>query len=150
MQKNLKTKTIVIVVTILVCIYGIVGLPKSVDALKANLAENIKLGLDLKGGSRLVLQVQVQDAAKVEAQQTIERLKDDLRKATIDFASMENNEPASVETVDSIQIDIKGIPAAKSKDFRTLVSRPFWYLGPDGREFHRLPYEFAALRSCWC
>jgi preprotein translocase subunit SecD len=130
MQKNLKTKTIVIVLTILVCIYGIIGLPKSVTALKANLAENIKLGLDLKGGSRLVLQVQVQDAAKAEAQQTIERLKDDLRKANIDFASMENNEPASVDTADTIQIDIKGIPAAKSKDFRALVADHFgtWVL----------------------
>jgi len=130
MQKNLKTKTIVIVITILVCIYGVIGLPKSVTGLKTNLAENIKLGLDLKGGSRLVLQVQVQDAAKVEAQQTIERLKDDLRKANIDFASMENNEPASVDTADTIQIDIKGIPAAKSKDFRALVADHFgtWVL----------------------
>ena len=67
MQKNLKTKTIVIVVTILVCVWGIIGIPKSLADLKANVAENIKLGLDLKGGSRLVLQVQVQDAAKVEA-----------------------------------------------------------------------------------
>jgi preprotein translocase subunit SecD len=130
MQKNLKTKTIVIVITILVCIYGVIGLPKSAAGLKTNLAENIKLGLDLKGGSRLVLQVQVQDAAKVEAQQTIERLKDDLRKANIDFASMENNEPASVDTADTIQIDIKGIPAAKSKDFRALVADHFgtWVL----------------------
>jgi preprotein translocase subunit SecD len=130
MQKNLKTKTIVIAVTILACIWGIIGIPKSVVDLKANLAENIKLGLDLKGGSRLVLQVQVQDAAKVEAQQTIERLKEDLRKANIDFASMENNEPASVETVDTIQIDIKGIPAVKAKDFRTLVADHFgtWVL----------------------
>jgi preprotein translocase subunit SecD len=151
MQKNLKTKTIVIVVTILVCIYGIVGLPKSVEALRANLAENIKLGLDLKGGSRLVLQVQVQDAAKVEAQQTIERLKDDLRKATIDFASMENNEPASVETVDSIQIDIKGIPAAKSKDFRTLVADHFgtWVLTAVNSTDYRMnmrPSELLVLK----
>src|SRR4029077_16668102 len=120
MQKNLRTKTLVIAVTILACIWGIIGLPKSAAELKANLAENIKLGLDLKGGSRLVLQVQVQDAVKVEAQQTIERMKDDLRKAGIDFASMENNEPSSVDTADTIQIEIKGIPAAKSKDFRTL------------------------------
>ena len=114
------------------------------------MAENIKLGLDLKGGSRLVLQVQVQDAAKVEAQQTIERIKDDLRKANIDFASMENNEPASVDTADSIQIDIKGIPAAKSKEFRTLMADHFGHLDPDRGEFHRLPHEYAALRSCWC
>jgi preprotein translocase subunit SecD len=151
MQKNLKTKTIVIVVTVLACIWGIVGLPKSAPELKANLAENIKLGLDLKGGSRLVLQVQVQDAAKVEAQQAIERLKDDLRKANIDFASMENNEPASVETVDSIQIDIKGIPAGKAKDFRTLITDHFgtWVLTAMNATDYRMnmrPSELLVLK----
>jgi len=38
-----------------------------VDELKANLKNNIRLGLDLKGGSFLVLEVQVQDAMKAEA-----------------------------------------------------------------------------------
>jgi preprotein translocase subunit SecD len=151
MQKNLKTKTIVIVVTILACIWGIIGLPKSAAQLKANIAENIKLGLDLKGGSRLVLQVQVQDAAKVEAQQTIERLKDDLRKANIDFASMENNEPASVDTADTIQIDIKGIPAAKSKEFRALVADHFatWVLTAVNSTDYRMnmrPSEMLVLK----
>ena len=151
MQKNLKTKTIVIVVTILVCVWGIIGIPKSLVDLKANLAENIKLGLDLKGGSRLVLQVQVQDAVKVEAQQTIERIKDELRKANIDFASMENNEPASVDTADTIQIDIKGIPAARSRDFRTLITDHFgaWVLTAVNATDYRLnmrPSELLVLK----
>jgi preprotein translocase subunit SecD len=151
MQKNLKTKTIVIVVTILACIWGIIGIPKSAAELKANLAENIKLGLDLKGGSRLVLQVQVQDAVKVEAQQTIERIKEQLRKANIDFTSMENNEPASVDTVDTIQIDIKGIPAARSKDFRTLMADHFgpWVLTAVNSTDYRLnlrPSELLVLK----
>lgn len=151
MQKNLRTKTIVIAVTILACIWGIIGLPKSAAELKANLAENIKLGLDLKGGSRLVLQVQVQDAVKVEAQQTIERMKDDLRKAGIDFASMENNEPSSVDTADTIQIEIKGIPAAKSKDFRTLVTDHYgnWVLTAVNATDYRMnmrPSELLVLK----
>ncbi|HXA06351.1 MAG TPA: protein translocase subunit SecD [Bryobacteraceae bacterium] len=151
MQKNLRTKTLVIAVTILACIWGIIGLPKSAAELKANLAENIKLGLDLKGGSRLVLQVQVQDAVKVEAQQTIERMKDDLRKAGIDFASMENNEPSSVDTADTIQIEIKGIPAAKSKDFRTLVTDHYgnWVLTAVNATDYRMnmrPSELLVLK----
>jgi protein-export membrane protein SecD len=151
MQKNLKTKTSVIVVTILVSVWGIMGIPKSLVDLKANLAENIKLGLDLKGGSRLVLQVQVQDAAKVEAQQTIERIKDELRKANIDFASMENNEPTSVDTADTIQIDIKGIPAARSRDFRTLITDHFgpWVLTAVNATDYRLnmrPSELLVLK----
>ncbi len=154
MQRNLKTKTVVIVVTILLCIYGIIGrpnIPKSAADLKANLAENIKLGLDLKGGSRLVLQVQVQDAVKAEALQTIERLKDELRKANIDFASMDSNEPNSVDTADTIQIDIKGIPAAKSTAFRTIASDHFspWVLTAVNSTDYRLnlrPSELVSLK----
>ncbi len=62
MQKNLITKTVVIVATILLCIFGVIGFPKSKQQLLDNVRHNIRLGLDLKGGSHLVLQVQVQDA----------------------------------------------------------------------------------------
>ena len=151
MTKNLRTKTIVIVATILVCVFGVIDFPKSLVDLKANLARNVRLGLDLKGGSRLVLQVQVQDAVKAEAQQTIERLKDEMRKANIDFASMENNEPASIETADTIHIDIKGVPAAKSRDFRTLLGDKFgtWIVTAVNGTDYRLnlrPTEVLALK----
>lgn len=130
MQKNLRTKTAVIVVTILLCIYGIIDFPKSAAELKANLQKNVRLGLDLRGGSHLVLQVQVQDAAKAEALATIERLKDELKKANIDFASMDSNEPNSVDTADTIQINIKGVPPEKSSAFRSILSDRFstWVL----------------------
>src|SRR5579864_1605856 len=151
MQKNLRTKTIVIVATILACIYGIVDLPTSAGQLKANLAKNIRLGLDLRGGSHLVLQVQVQDAVKAEAVQTIERLKDELKKANIDFASMDNNEPNSVETVDTIQITIKGIPVNKSTAFRTVITDhfPTWVMTAMNSTDYRLnirPTELLALK----
>ncbi len=132
MQRNLTTKTIVIVATILFCIWGIIGLPKSMSELRANLEHNIKLGLDLRGGSRLVLQVQVQDAVKADALQTIERMKEEMRKASIDFVSMESNDPNSIETADTIQITVKGIPAEKTTAFRTMMSDRFatWVLSP--------------------
>ena len=56
MQKNLTVKTVVIVATILVCIFGIIGFPKSGAELQANLHKNISLGLDLRGGSQLELE----------------------------------------------------------------------------------------------
>ncbi len=151
MPKNLRAKTIVILLTILVSFYGIIGLPKSGAELKDNLKKNIKLGLDLRGGSHLVLQVQVQDAVRVEAQQTIERLKEELRKAGIGFASMENNEPSSIETADTIQINVKGIPADKTKDFRGIVSErfPTWVLTAVNSTDYRLnmrPSELVALK----
>ncbi|HPT28669.1 MAG TPA: protein translocase subunit SecD, partial [Bryobacteraceae bacterium] len=75
MTSNLKWKALIIVATTLACLYGVIGLPKSGEELAANWKNNIKLGLDLKGGSLLVLQVQVQDAFRSEAVLQIERLK---------------------------------------------------------------------------
>jgi len=151
MQKNLRSRTILIALTVLASVYGIIGLPRSVSDLKDNLKKNIKLGLDLRGGSHLVLQVQVQDAVKSEALQTIERLKEELRKAGIPFASMENNEPASIDTADTIQITIKGIPADKSSAFRSIVSDRFatWIITAVNSTDYRLnmrPSELLSLK----
>jgi preprotein translocase subunit SecD len=130
MQKNLTARTVVIVATILLCVFGITGFPKSKDELEANLRRNIRLGLDLKGGSHLVLQIQVQDAAKAEADQTIERLKEEFRKQSIDFNAMDRNDPTRVEDADKVEIIIKGVPATKTGALRTLVSERFggWVL----------------------
>lgn len=151
MPKNLRTKTIVIAVTILACIYGIVDLPTSVAQLKANVAKNIRLGLDLRGGSHLVLQVQVQDAVKGDALTTIDRIKDELKKANIDFASMDTNEPNSVDTADTIQITIKGIPVNKSTAFRAVVTDhfPTWVMTAVNSTDYRLnlrPSELLVLK----
>ena len=47
MKTNLTWRTVVIVVTILVCAFGIIGLPKSGAEIKQNFSKNIRLGLDL-------------------------------------------------------------------------------------------------------
>jgi len=130
MQKNLTTKTIIIVATILLCIYGIIGIPKSKAELTKNMGERIKLGLDLKGGTHLILQVQVQDALKSEADQAIERIKDELNRAGIDYATIDRNDPTQIEEADSIQINLKGVNAQKTGAFRSLMSERFpgWIL----------------------
>jgi preprotein translocase subunit SecD len=154
MQKNLTTKTLIIVATILLCIYGIIGpgVPTSKTALMKNLRENVKLGLDLRGGSLLILQVQVQDAIKAEADNVMDRLKEDLKRADIDYAGMEHNEPMRIEDADTIQINIKGVPAQKSSAFRGLVSDhyPQWILTPVSSSDYRMnlrPSELLALKS---
>jgi preprotein translocase subunit SecD len=125
MANNLKFKILAILIVILVCIYGIVGLPKSTAELVANWKRNIHLGLDLKGGSQLVLQVQIQDAFKAEADSVIQRLKDELGKARIQYVEMSRNEPASIQAADTIQIDIKGVPPTSAGTFRGLVNERF-------------------------
>jgi preprotein translocase subunit SecD len=151
MRKNVTARIVVIVVTILLCIYGIIGLPKSKAQLMENIRENIRLGLDLRGGSHLILQVQVQDAVKAEADQTIERLKEDLRKANIEYASMDRNDPQRVEDADTIQVNIKGIPSEKSGTFRSLIADRYgvWVLTPVSSSDYRLnmrPTELIALK----
>src|SRR3974390_703563 len=111
MANNIRTRMIVIVAVIIACVVGVIGFPKSLADLKRNWDRNIRLGLDLKGGSHLVLQVQVQDAAKAEADQAIERLKDDLKKQNISWAGIDRNDPQSVQDADNIQITVKGVPS---------------------------------------
>src|ERR1041385_1260918 len=125
MKKNLNARTITIVVTILLCVYGIIGFPTSKAALVQNFKDNIRLGLDLKGGSHLVLQVKVQDAVKADADQTIEHLKEDLKKQNITWADLADNEVQSIADADKIAISIKGIPATQSSAFRSLISERY-------------------------
>lgn len=140
MQKKLTARTIFIVVVLLLCVYGIIGFPKSIADLRTNVRNNIHLGLDLKGGSHLVLQVQVQDAAKSEADQTIERLKEEMRKAGIDYSALDRNDPSSVDDVDKIEIDVKGVPATKTSALRGLVADRFpnWVLTPVNSTDYRM------------
>jgi preprotein translocase subunit SecD len=122
MKTNLRARTAVIVLTILICVFGIIGFPKSAADLVQNVKNNIQLGLDLKGGSHLVLQVQVQDAVKADADQTMERLKEDLRKQSVTWQSMDRNEPQKVEDADDVEVYIKGVPATQSSAFRSMIN----------------------------
>src|SRR5215831_1361806 len=125
MRKNLKARALIIAATLLLCVYGIIGFPTSKAALIENIQRNVRLGLDLKGGSHLVLQVQVQDAVKADADQTAERLKEDLKKQNITWASMDVNEVSKVEDADKVTLTIKGVPATQSSQFRSVVSERY-------------------------
>src|SRR5215831_13586788 len=106
MKTNVTWRWIVIAVTILICIFGIIGVPKSGAELKDNFSKNIRLGLDLKGGTHLVMQVQVQDAVKADLEQTAERMKESMRKQNISFGSMDVNEVTRVEDADKVLLSI--------------------------------------------
>ena len=121
MYKNLKMKALIIVAVILACAYGIFGIPKSGQELNANVKNNIKLGLDLRGGSHLVLQVQVQDAFRAEADAAIQRLKDEMAKQGIGYTTIDRNDASTVDDADKIAVTIKGVDANKAGALRTLV-----------------------------
>jgi preprotein translocase subunit SecD len=90
-----------------------------------NLKHNIRLGLDLKGGSYLVLEVQVQDAVKAEALNAVELLKAAFKKQNIQYASIDANDPQTVEQADTIQIDIKGAPSTEAAALRSIVNEGY-------------------------
>jgi preprotein translocase subunit SecD len=125
MKTNLKARTVIIIATILICVVGIIGIPKSKAELVNNFNNNIRLGLDLKGGSHLVLQVQVQDAVKADADQTIEHLKDDLKKQNITWTDMQSSDVKTIDDADKVQITIKGVPATQSSAFRNMVAEHY-------------------------
>ena len=65
MNPNLKWKALFISLVILGCIYGFIRLPTfptSLAELKDNFSHQIQLGMDLQGGTHLILQVQMQEA----------------------------------------------------------------------------------------
>ena len=64
MKKNLSNKILLIIAVIVICIYGILGVPSGVTgkALLEAMTKRIHLGLDLRGGAHLILQVKVEEA----------------------------------------------------------------------------------------
>jgi preprotein translocase subunit SecD len=100
MQKNLLIKTGIIIAILLIFIYGMLGIPKSFSGqgLKEAMLEKIHLGLDLKGGTHLILQVMVNDAVGAQSDHAIEVLRDELQKAKVTYADIakQDNQPEKI------------------------------------------------------
>lgn len=120
MNKNLGWKLVLIIATLLVFIVGIVGVPKewSGQGLLASVTDRIHLGLDLKGGTHLILQVKVNDAVNVDSDNAIERLKAELRARKISYAEI--SKPDVADNPDKIVL--KGVPPESASDLRSIVS----------------------------
>ena len=95
MNKNLLWKLALIVGILLIFLFGIFGIPQSFSGqgLIAAMTKRIQLGLDLKGGTHLILQVQVNDAVKVDSDNAVEILKEQLNKRKIAFSDISQPDP---------------------------------------------------------
>ncbi len=131
MTSKLWTRLAITLAVTLICLFGIIGFPPptTLEQLKANLSERINLGLDLKGGTHLILQVQVQDAVRAEADSVIQRLQDDLRSQNIAATGVSRNDPQTIEDADKIEITVDGVPTDRVNDFKTTLESGF----PDWR-----------------
>ncbi len=67
METKIRNRVIFIVIVIALAIFGVIGFPRNFQQLKQNIGDRIRLGLDLKGGVHLILQVQVEDAVEITA-----------------------------------------------------------------------------------
>ncbi len=120
MTSQLKWKFIIIVTVVLVCVYGMFGrpdAPASGAALKQNFVSNIKLGLDLRGGSHLVLQVQLQEAIGMRCDQAIDLLTKQLREKNVGVGE--------ISRVDDTHILVHDVTPATSGMFHDIVSNQF-------------------------
>jgi len=119
MNKNLGWKLIVIVATLLFFLFGIIGIPEqwSGSGLLAALQNRIHLGLDLKGGTHLILQVQVNDAVNVDSDNAVERLKADLRTRKINYTEISKPDPIN----NPDKVVLKGVPAESRSDLLSIV-----------------------------
>ena len=119
MQKNLLTKTLIIIGTLLVFVYGMLG-PKifSGEGIKASLLDRIHLGLDLKGGTHLILQVMVNDAVNAETDHAVETLKDEFTKAGVTYSDLSKPDPDKAPE----KIEIKGVSLNASSQLRSIVT----------------------------
>jgi len=120
MNKNLLWKLGLILGTLLVFLFGIFGIPKSFskDGLLTAITDHIHLGLDLRGGTHLILQVQVNDAVNGDSDRAVERLKEDLRTHKINYTEITKPDPVTRPD----QIALKGVPPESTSDLRSIVS----------------------------
>ncbi len=120
MNKTQSWKLIVIIGTLLVFLFGIFGVPQSFSGhgLLAALQDRIHLGLDLKGGTHLILQVQVNDAVSVDSDNAMERLKADMRSRKITYTEI--SKPDATGHPEAILI--KGVSPDATADLRSIVA----------------------------
>ncbi len=119
MNKTQLWKLVLIIGTLLVFLFGIFGIPKSFtgQGLAAALQDRIHLGLDLRGGTHLILQVQVNDAVNADSDHAIERLKEDLKSAKINYTEISKPDPVN----NPDHVVIKGVPPEQSSELRRIA-----------------------------
>jgi preprotein translocase subunit SecD len=127
MNPNLKWKSLFILAVILFCIYFLLGypvFPTSVAQVKANFSKQIKLGLDLQGGTHLILQVQVQEAIAQETDTTVDRVTTLLRSKNIHYDE--------VRRVDDTHILVRNVDPPQLSQFRDAITQQYnnWDMAP--------------------
>src|ERR1700677_4096439 len=111
-------KTLLIVAVLLVFVFGIFGIPKGIgpSAWKTALTDRIHLGLGLKGGIHLVLQVMVNEAVGAETENAVARIQADLQQGGFPARSILKPDAKRPEL-----IQVQSTPPDRVGDVRNLL-----------------------------
>jgi preprotein translocase subunit SecD len=104
MQKNLRWKILTVLAVVVVAIIAVV--PPS---------EKINLGLDLQGGIHMVLEVQTDEALRVETETAAEQFHDALQSANIQVSSP--------RVVSDVEFVIENLPPGADQQLRTMADQ---------------------------
>src|SRR5437764_6880265 len=113
-MQNLRWKVITIISVFIVFsavgVYPILAARKGINSPSWLMDRQLKLGLDLKGGVHLVLRVQTDDALRLQTEQEMERLREELRTKNIPVTNL--------VAVDPAHFRVEGVPPAQDAAFR--------------------------------
>ena len=145
MSSQLRWKFIFILIVILLCLFGLVGLPQfptSWAQAKQNFSDRLRLGLDLKGGSHLVLQVHLAEAIGQRCDQAIDDLKKQLHEKNVVVGD--------VQRLSDTQILVRGVDPTTSGNVPGRRHKPIHGLGDGARRgrAERLSAYDQALGAC--
>jgi preprotein translocase subunit SecD len=118
MSKRIRSRVILTVVVALAATMLFAGFPPSVS----NMQDRIRLGLDLRGGTHLVLGVVTDDAIRAETDLAIERLRELFEEQSILFRQ--------AERLDNGRFQFVGVDPARDQDVRLILGDQFpeWLL----------------------
>jgi preprotein translocase subunit SecD len=128
MKKNLKNKVALIVAVLLVCLYGIFGIPSGVSgkALMEAMSSRIHLGLDLRGGAHLILQVVVKEAVNAETDNAVARIQQDLKTANLTFSQVYKPDPLRPDGTGKPEaLRVEGITPSNASAVRSLLDTKY-------------------------
>src|SRR5215213_3376190 len=115
---NLRTKVILVIAIFIVFsalgLYPLAAARYGITKPEFLTGQQLKLGLDLKGGVHLVLRVQTDDALRLETEQTMERLRADLMTKGIVVSN--------ITMPDSTHFIVAGAPPDKDAAFRAAAT----------------------------
>jgi preprotein translocase subunit SecD len=122
MKKNLNSKIALIVAVLAICVYGIFGVPSGLTGkdLGEAMTKRIHLGLDLRGGAHLILQVKVLEAVNAETDNTVALLRENLKTANLSFSQVYKPDPAKPTL-----IKIEGTAPSSVSDVRSLLESKY-------------------------